>query len=466
MTGKARILIVDDERSMREMVSILLKRNGFDVATARSGKQAIEMLTRGDNFDLIVTDLVMDRGGGLDVLRAVKEQKLGISVVVFTAFGSPQTAVEAMKLGASDYISKPFNVEEFLIVVNQALAHRALVRENNALRAKIKGEFRFVDIIGRSEAMQRVVALCKKVSDSMATVLITGESGTGKEVVARALHYSSPRADAPFLPINCGALPEQLMESELFGHNKGAFTGAVMDKEGLFAAAKGGTVFLDEIGELPQQLQVKLLRVLQEKMIRPVGASLEVPVDIRVVAATNQDLKQLVANGMFRSDLFYRLNVINIEMPPLRDRREDIPLLADYLLGRIAAEQGAPPKRLNQEAMRRLMQYRFPGNVRELANFLERAATLAAGDDISPADLPNELGESKSGMARQTLSLPDGGIDMDAVLSSFERNLIEQALAKTGGVRNKAAALLGISFRSFRYRLDKLGIAIDDDRKR
>lgn len=465
MTDAARILIVDDERSMREMVTILLKRNGFQVETARSGKQAIGMLDSAGPFDLIVTDLVMDRGGGLEILNAVKEQNLGIEVIVFTAFGTPETAVEAMKLGAFDYISKPFNVEEFMIVVRQALKHRALVRDNERLRAKVKGEYRFADVIGRSDAMQQVVELCKKVAPSIATVLITGESGTGKEVVARSLHFSGPRASAPFLPINCGALPEQLMESELFGHIKGSFTGAVDTKKGIFDAAKGGTVFLDEIGELPLPLQVKLLRVLQEKQIRPVGASEEIPVDIRVVAATNQDLKQLVADGGFRSDLYYRLNVINIEIPPLRKRQEDIPLLAEFLLKRIATEQGVPRKTLSRDAMKRLLDYAYPGNVRELGNFLERAATLAPGETIQVDGLPPELLGSDVSSAPQMMALPDDGVNLDTVLADMERNLIEQALTRTHGVRNKAAALLKISFRSFRYRLDKLGIAADENRE-
>lgn len=463
MSAKARILLVDDERSMREMVSILLKRHGFEVTAARSGRQAREILAQGTSYDLVITDLVMDRGGGLEVLSSVKEMDLGIEVIVFTAFGTPETAVEAMKMGAFDYIAKPFNVDEFMITVNQAIQHRALVRENENLRARVRGEFQFADIIGRSQAMAEVVALCRKVADSMAGVLLTGESGTGKEVMARALHFSSRRAEAPFLPINCGALPEQLMESELFGHIKGAFTGATQDKEGIFAAAKGGTIFLDEIGELPLALQVKLLRVLQEKTIRPVGASHEIPVDIRVTAATNRDLWAQTEAGDFRKDLYYRLNIIHIALPPLRDRKEDIPLLVEHLLDRLAAEYGSRAKRISQEAMRVLMAYDFPGNVRELSNVLERAFALSSDELIKPEDLPTSLVLTPSVPAPLSAVLPEDGIDLDAALADFEKSIIEQALARTSGVRTKAAEILGLSFRSFRYRLAKLGIDADDN---
>jgi two-component system response regulator PilR (NtrC family) len=463
MKLNGRILLVDDERSMREMVSILLKRHGFEVITARSGKQALEILDQDERLDLVITDLVMDRGGGLEVLAAVKDRKLGIEVIVFTAFGTPDTAVEAMKQGAFDYIAKPFNVDEFMIVVNQAIEHRSLVRENERLRARVKGAFHFADIIGRSQAMADIVALCKKVADSMAGVLITGESGTGKEVIARALHFSSRRAEAPFLPINCGALPEQLMESELFGHVKGAFTGANQDKDGIFTAAKGGTVFLDEIGELPLALQVKLLRVLQEKTVRPVGASREIPVDIRVTAATNRDLWALTESGEFRQDLFFRLNVIQIALPPLRDRREDIPLLTEHLLDRLAAEYGTPRKGISPEAVRTLFRHDYPGNVRELSNILERAFALAAGDVIEADDLPMEISRVSSVPEPPRGTLPEEGLDLDAALAELERSLIEQALARTGGVRTKAAELLGVSFRSFRYRLSKLGIDPGDE---
>ncbi len=446
---------------MRDMVAILLGRHGYEVVTARSGRQVVEMLEAGERFDLIITDLVMDRGGGLEVLSAIKERKLDIEVIVFTAFGTAETAVEAMKLGAFDYLPKPFNVEEFMIVVHHALEYRALVRENTDLKAQVKGEFRYADIIGRSEAMREVVALCEKVADAQATVLITGESGTGKELVARAIHFSGQRSDKPFVPVNCGALPEHLMESELFGHVKGAFTGAHGDKEGLFLAADQGTVFLDEVGELPLPLQVKLLRVLQDKRIRPVGASTESAVDTRVVAATNRDLTELVQDGRFRTDLFYRLNVINVRIPSLRERPEDIPLLVDHFLGQLAKASDTSKKHLDNDAMRSLVRYEYPGNVRELANILERATTLATSNHIGVRDLPPEL--SAPAKTGALLSLPEEGLDLDDALVSLERSLIEQALERTDGVRTRAAELLGISFRSFRYRLTKLGIRPDDE---
>jgi two-component system response regulator PilR (NtrC family) len=329
MASRTRIMVVDDERSMREMLSILLKRHGYAVTSASSGNKAIAILEGGEQFDVVITDLMMDRGSGLEVLEAVKRTSPDCEVIVITAFGTTETAVEAMKKGAYDYIAKPFNVDEFLIVLRQALERRTLIRENLHLKARVKGKYRFEDIVGRSPAMKEVIAICRKVADSGSSVLISGESGTGKEVAARAIHFGGPRADKPFVPINCGALPEQLMESEMFGHVRGAFTGATEDKQGLFKAADGGTVFLDEVGELPQPLQVKLLRVLQDRSVRPVGASIETPIDVRVISATNRNIEELVDTGRFRTDLYYRLNVIAIAIPRLRERSEDIPQLID-----------------------------------------------------------------------------------------------------------------------------------------
>ncbi len=458
MIHSGQILVVDDESSMREMVSVLLKRHKFEVTTAGSFDQVIELLEAGNHFDLVVTDLLMDGGGGIEVLSEVKKRHQSCEVIVVTAFGTAETAVEAMKKGAFDYITKPFNVDEFIIIVRQALERQALIRENIDLRARMRGEYRFADIVGRSQIMQDIIALCRKVADSTATVLISGESGTGKEVVARAIHFAGPRADKPFVAVNCGALPEQLMESELFGHTKGSFTGATEDKEGLFPSAQGGTIFLDEIGELPPPLQVKMLRVLQDRMVRPVGSSAEMSVNIRVIAATNQDLENQVKKGSFRTDLFYRLNVIRIKLPQLYKRKEDIPLLTEYLLSRLSSEQGIPPKRVTQDAMRVLLRYDYPGNVRELANILERAVTLATSDDIEASDLPADIGYPLEANTSQLLTLPEDGINLDTTLESFEQSLIEQALERTNGVRTKAAELLGISFRSLRYRLSKLNL--------
>ncbi|MCP4674155.1 MAG: sigma-54-dependent Fis family transcriptional regulator [Deltaproteobacteria bacterium] len=456
MVTLSRILVVDDEISMREMVSVLLKRNGYEVVCADSGRAAFGILDTDEHFDVIVTDLLMDHGGGIDVLTEVKRRQLSCEVIVVTAFGTAETAVEAMKKGAFDYVTKPFNIDEFLIIVRQAVERQVLIRENIDLRARLRGEHRFVDIVGRSQAMLDVMALCRKVADSMATVLISGESGTGKEVVARAIHFSGARAKQPFVAVNCGALPEQLMESELFGHVKGAFTGATADKEGLLLAADKGTLFLDEIGELPPSLQVKMLRVLQERKVRPVGSTVETEFNIRILAATNQDLEDRVKKGLFRTDLFYRLNVIHIQLPPLMKRKEDIPILAVRLLERLASMQGSPQKTIAKDAMRILMKYDYPGNVRELANLLERAATLATGETITAEDLPAEISSRTGRDTTQLLSLPEDGINIDTTLTNLERSLIDQALERTGGVRTQAAKLLGITLRSLRYRINKL----------
>jgi two-component system response regulator PilR (NtrC family) len=314
--------------------------------------------------------------------------------------------------------------------------------------------------------MRDVIELCRKVADSTASIIVSGESGTGKELIARAIHFGGPRAAGPFVAINCGALPEPLMESELFGHLKGAFTGATDDKPGLFRAAEGGTLFLDEVGELPLALQVKLLRVLQERSVRPVGGEEEHPIDVRLISASNRDLAGLVERGVLRTDLYYRLNVIQVRLPPLRERREDLPLLASSLLGRLAVETGIAHKALAPAALRALLEHDWPGNVRELANVLERAATLADGDRIEPGDLPAELVGAGRRVGRRTaIDLPEGGIDLEAALASVERSLIEQALSRTGGNRTAAAELLGVSFRSLRYRLPKLGLDAEDDAK-
>jgi two-component system response regulator PilR (NtrC family) len=448
---------------MREMLEILLKRQGYEVVTASTGDRARALLAEGERFDVVITDLMMDHGTGLDVLDAVKERDTDCPVVVITAFGTTESAVEAMKKGAYDYIAKPFNVDEFLIILRQALERRALIRENIDLKARVEGRYRFEDIVGRSPAMKEVIAICRKVAESNATVLISGESGTGKEVAARAIHFGGARASGPFVPINCGALPEQLMESEMFGHVRGAFTGATEHEDGLFRAAHGGTVFLDEVGELPAPLQVKLLRVLQDRSVRPVGSSSEVPVDVRVISATNRDLEEAVSSGSFRTDLFYRLNVIGLYVPPLRERPEDIPPLIDALLKRIELETGARARVVSQQGLRALLAYDYPGNVRELSNILERAATLASGDRIELGDLPDSVrGERRESAP---VILPDAGADLGDTLAEVERRLIEQALQRTGGVRTRAAELLGVSLRSLRYRMDKLEIDSQDDEK-
>ena len=463
-----KILVVDDEQSMREFLAIALKRAGHEVTLAQTGREALDKL-RTTLVDVVLTDLRMpDDVDGLGVLKAIKtgavryEASAGQTpsiispeVILVTAFATKETALAAMKQGAYDYLTKPFQIDEINAVIGRALEKRALVEANLALRDQVAGRFRLANLLGKSKPMQKVFEVIGKIHSAKTSVLITGESGTGKELVARALHTEGARAKAPFIAVNCGAIPEALMESELFGHKKGAFTGAVADKLGMFQEASGGTLFLDEIGELSLGLQVKLLRALQERKVKPVGATDELEVDVRVVAATNRDLEAEVARGAFRADLFYRLNVIQVWLPPLRHRREDIPLLAEHFLRQLAAEHGRTAT-LSPAAMRKLESHDFPGNVRELENMIERAIALSSSAVIGPDDLP-EVRASRPAAAEAPAEFPAEGVDLDRLVSDFERSWVQRALEKSGGVRKKAAALLGISFRSMRYRLEKLG---------
>ncbi|MBL0216442.1 MAG: sigma-54-dependent Fis family transcriptional regulator [Myxococcales bacterium] len=460
-----KILIVDDEQSMREFLTICLRRGGHEPMVAQDGREAVAKL-REHPFDLVLTDLRLPGDlDGLGVLKAVKAwgsaEKPSPEVILMTAFASAETAIAAIKQGAYDYLTKPFDVDEINAVIDRALEKRTLVEENLALKDRIAGRVRLGDLLGKSKAMQKLFEVIGKIHSARTSVLITGESGTGKELVARALHTEGNRAKLPFVAINCGAIPDELMESELFGHKKGAFTGAVADKLGLFVQAGGGTMFLDEIGELSLGLQVKLLRALQERKVKPVGGTEEIEIDARVVAATNRDLEAEVARGAFRADLFYRLNVIQVWIPPLRHRREDIPLLAEHFLRRFAADLGRPAE-LTPEAMRKLESYDFPGNVRELENMLERAVALSSSRELGVDDLP-EFRTSRT-TAEVSTELPPEGIDLDRMLTDYERAWVLRALERTGGIRKRAAMLLGISFRSLRYRLEKLGLAKDEDK--
>jgi two-component system response regulator PilR (NtrC family) len=447
----ARILVCDDEASLREMLQILLRREGYHVDVVDGVHAAREQLGSADPYDLVITDLVMPDGTGMEVLDAVRARSADTQILMVTAYATTEQAVEAMRKGAYDYVQKPFKNHELLATLEKALEKRAIVAENQTLRAEISARWSEGQLIGKSPAMDRLRDLIKRVANSTTSVLITGESGTGKEMVARALHFQSPRADEPFVVLNCGAIPENLIESELFGHIKGAFTGAIAAKEGLFRAANGGTLFLDEVGELPPPLQVKLLRVLQDRKVRPVGGSAEVEVDVRVVAATNRNVESEVEAGTFREDLFYRLNVIRIEAPPLRERPEDIPVLAGYFLQKHAALQG---RRLefSPEAMRWLAQQSYAGNVRELENIVERGVTLAPGPTVNREDLGDTHPSKKTASISQ---IPEGNFDLDNYLTQVEKELLFRALDQTGGVRTKAAELLGMSFRQFRYRLAK-----------
>jgi two-component system, NtrC family, response regulator PilR len=468
----AKILVVDDEQSMREFLSICLRRAGHQVVVAPSSGEAIERLG-AEPIDVVVTDLKMPGGlDGLELLRAIKQGRIappGVAqgpdappridpeVILVTAFASTDTALAAMKQGAYDYLTKPFQIDEINAVIGRALEKRALVEDNLALRDQLAGRARLAQLLGKSRAMQKVFELIGKIHSTRTSVLITGESGTGKELVARALHSEGNRAKLPFVAVNCGAIPEELMESELFGHRRGAFTGAVADSPGLFQEAGGGTLFLDEIGELSLGLQVKLLRVLQERKVKAVGAAEEVEVDARVIAATNRDLEAEVARGAFRADLYYRLNVIEVSLPPLRHRREDIPLLAEHFLRKFGVEHGRAP-RMSAEAMRRLESYDFPGNVRELENLVERAVALSSSSMIGLSDLPDVRPSKVAASAEAPSVFPDEGVDLDRLVADYERSWVLRALERTGGVRKRAATALGISFRSLRYRLVKLGI--------
>ncbi len=447
----ARILVCDDEASLREMLQILLRREGYRVDAVDGVHAAREQLGSADPYDVVITDLVMPDGTGMEVLDAVRARSIDTQILMVTAFATTEQAVEAMRKGAYDYVQKPFRNHELLATLEKALEKRAIVAENQTLRAEVKARWTEGQLIGKSAAMDRLRDLIKRVANATSSVLITGESGTGKEMVARALHFQSPRAERPFVVLNCGAIPENLIESELFGHVKGAFTGATAAREGLFQAAHGGTLFLDEVGELPPPLQVKLLRVLQDRKVRPVGGTAEVEVDVRVVAATNRDVESEVEAGTFREDLFYRLNVIRIEAPPLRDRPEDIPVLAEYFLQKHSALQG---RRLefSPEAMRWLAQQPYAGNVRELENIVERGVTLAPSNTVNREDLGDTHPSKKAVSLTQ---IPEGRFDLDEYLTQVEKELLFRALDQAEGVRTKAAELLGMSFRQFRYRLAK-----------
>jgi two-component system response regulator PilR (NtrC family) len=455
----AAILVVDDEASMREFLEILLSKQGHRVESASDVASALARIQES-GVDLVITDLRLGAGSGIEVLRRVKEISPATEVVMVTAFATTENAVQAMKLGAYDYVLKPFKVDELRLVVEKALEHRALVQENRVLRHRVgRPRLAPLEILGRSAAIEEVRALVEKVAPTRTTVLVVGESGTGKEVVARAIHDGGEGRAQPFVAINCGAIPAGLIESELFGHEKGSFTGAVEAKAGLFEVAGSGTLFLDEIAELPPGLQVKILRALQERRVRRVGGSADIVVSARIIAATNRELTEEVAAGRFREDLFYRLNVIQIRMPPLRARREDIPVFVAQFLARFAVEAGRGELRLAPEAERRLCEYDYPGNVRELANVIERAVTLCEGPEIGVADLPPALRTpGGAGQAATAVELPGGGMDLQSHLDGIERRLLEEALARTGGVKTEAARLLSLTFRSLRYRLAKYGI--------
>ncbi len=456
MTRKAKILVVDDESNLLNFMTLLFTEEGYDVTPADSLSQARRILQEAD-FDLVLCDIMMPEGSGLDLLKEIRASDSSASVIMITAYTSTDTAIEAMKLGAYDYVSKPFDVEELKILVEKALEKAELVDENIYLRRALESQYTFSNIIGKSSRMQQVFSLIDRVSRTSSTVLIHGESGTGKELIARAIHFASDRSKNRFLSINCGAMPEPLLESELFGHERGAFTGAVKTKIGLFQEASNGSLFLDEISEMTTSMQVKLLRVLQEKEIRKVGGTVEEKINTRIIAATNKNLVGMIEDDLFREDLYYRINVIPIRLPPLRDRQEDIPLLVDFFVDKYAEQMGIDRKRVTSQAMEQLEAYHWPGNVRELENLVERAMALSLHDKIEPSDLPTQI---RTGSQRSAAvdSLPKGGLDLEGHLDEIRRELMIQALERTNWIQTQAADLVGMSFRSFRYYAKKAGL--------
>jgi two-component system, NtrC family, response regulator PilR len=446
-----RVLIVDDELSMREMLAILLKKEGLDVRIAASRAEAARTLGEGP-VDLVLTDVKLPDGDGLEILRQVKAAAPATPVVVMTAFGTTEMAVGARKLGAEAYILKPFDVDELRIVVRDALANRSLREENVRLKREVGQAYGLDRVIGVSEVMASLFEMVRAIAPTSSTVLITGESGTGKELVAHAIHGLSGRAEGPFVSVNCGALTETLLESELFGHVKGAFTDARQSKKGLFEAAIGGTLFLDEVGETSLAMQVKLLRALQERRIRRVGGTEETEVDVRVIAATNAPLEEYVKQKRFREDLFYRLQVIPIVTPPLRERREDIPLLAEHFTLRFARQMGKGVAKVSQEAMQLLRAFSWPGNVRQLENVIERAVALETTEAVLPERLPDSI---RSPQRSEPLPAIGNGFSLDDFMLSVEARLLNEALERAAGDRAQAAQLLGISSRSLRYLIQK-----------
>lgn len=446
---KGRILIVEDEKSMREVLKILLEGEKYEVVSASDGLEGLSYISN-DIFDLVITDIKMPKVGGFELLKKAKEISPDTIVIMITAFGTTEAAIDAMKLGAYDYINKPFKIDEIRLIVENALEKKRLSEEVSLLRKKVKTTYRLENIIGQSPQMQELFKLIPKIAQSNSNVLIIGESGSGKELVAAALHNLSHRKDRNFVAINCAAFPEGLLESELFGHMRGAFTGAIHNKQGLFEVADSGSIFLDEIGEMPINLQAKLLRVLENGSFRRVGGTTDIKVDVRVISATNKDIKEETASGRFREDLYYRLNVVPIQIPPLRERKEDIPLLVEHFLKKISNQ----PRKITPEAMRLLMGYPWKGNVRELENVIERIALLTEKEEITPAELPNEI----AGYADETKEIPEltaEGVDIDKIIGDIEKRYLFKALEKSGGVKKEAANLLNLSFRSFRHRLAK-----------
>ncbi|MBE9486666.1 MAG: sigma-54-dependent Fis family transcriptional regulator [Chloroflexi bacterium] len=457
MSQTAKILLIDDELESCKALSLLLTAAGYRVETSLTGEKALSLL-KNQSYELIISDLFLPGVSGIDILKQVKEISPQTCVILITGNASAETAVEAMKEGAFDYISKPFNFERLKIQVAKALEKNHLVIENQYLRQQLHGRYRFDNIIGTSQSMQQVFTRMEKVVNTDSTILILGASGTGKELVAKAIHYNSPRKNKPFIAINCGAIPAELLESELFGHTKGSFTSAIANKPGKFEDANGGTIFLDEIGNMPERLQMKLLRVLQEHEFERVGSSRKIRLDIRLISATNADLPERVKNGQFREDLYYRLNVIPILLPPLKERRGDIPQLTRHFLSRICKEMRRPLMAIDRNAMRAIESYDWPGNVRELENVIERTVALSDGEIISCDDLPPDIAKVQNAAPLNDSQVTNEGIDMRQVVADIERQMIQQAMDLGQGVKARAAELLAINRTTLVEKIKRLGL--------
>jgi two-component system, NtrC family, response regulator PilR len=455
------LLVVDDEASLRDFLTIVFEEEGWQVEAAGSLAEARSSIARHEP-DLVLCDVMVPDGSGLDLLREVKGTNPSIAFIMITAHTSTKAAVEALKTGAFDYIAKPFDIEELKIIVNKAVERKELEDENLHLRSALEERFTFANIIGKSAKMQDIFSIVQRIARTTSTVLISGESGTGKELIARAVHYNSGRR-GKFVSINCGALPETLLESELFGHERGAFTGAIREKRGLFAEADRGTIFLDEIGETSLGMQIKLLRVLQERVVRKVGSNTESPVDVRVIAATNRDLADSIEKGTFREDLFYRINVIPIELPSLRNRKEDIPVLTEHFIAKFCTNLGVPHRRISADAMRAMEKYHWPGNVRELENVVERMIALETSEVLTTKSLPEHvlLGGR---IPDATFDLPPDGLSLQDHLEAIGKIFMLKALERSGGVQTQAAELLRMSFRSFRYYAKKYDLIPRDQK--
>ncbi len=451
---KARILMAEDEKAQRDLLEGFLKKEGFRVKAVSNGKQALEQIN-ADLFDLVLLDYKMPELNGLQTLREIRKQCPDLPVVMMTAYGTVETAVASMKEGALDYLTKPIDLDELLLMIQKVLERSTLIKENKELKARLQERFTFQNIIYSSPQMVEVMGLVARVAPSQATVLIRGESGTGKELIANAIHFASTRSDKPFIKVSCAAIPETLLESELFGHEKGAFTGAIQKRIGRFEEAHGGTIFLDEIGELTASTQVKLLRILQEKEFQRLGSNLSLKTDVRIIAATHRNLEEAMKQGLFREDLYYRLNVISILLPPLRERKEDIPILIDHFLKKYSEVNQKKIDDLSKEARALLMRYSYPGNIRELENLIERAVVLCRGNMITTQDLPFHLREETS---EKQWESPGKGKTLPESLEEIERDLIIRALHQHQGIQTRAAESLGISERVLRYKMKKYGI--------